>query len=627
MYFLFQCLAIFFLCLPIRSSRTTARSVEKLESDVKTIIIRNITDDGGDYSTGPGKEVILNGENQEKAVLFQKTNLFSKQINIETCSKEDGCKKQYLPSEEKNKFDKCTFEGHLVSDPDSKVSLSQCDENGFQDISIVSEKTKLQHSSYRIKDGSVTVPEENNFTDVVTDNTEEEMTKNGLDYSQNSRTKVPLVFFDKNNVAITVKDVNPKCCRASRLQCRVTKYEYGSSQYCTNQLGRLLCDKRKKGRRGFQTCAQLKNFTRKKAAEQLQQREKFGKKSEKEINSSEENTYEEEELSKEYDVKENNSKKGRQDSNVKTNHISNLSLKDLENLIREINSPKSKKETNPKCKKKKSNKFRSTIIIDTGCKDPPCRMKEPIPTEKLYQKRTVEIGIFVDKALYGRIASEMNNKDEAEVKRKIVETLHAVLVDVENFLTHESFTSLPGGFKISINGIHIYKDQDEYTSFMSDDTTMEKMLHSFKEFAYQMNGACDAEEDSYDAMILFTGRNNLADVGDGPKGYALTDAVCWIAPTIVLTLKTNGKGLHDQSSSRLLAHELGHLLGSEHDGAQSRSRNSVYFSQGFVPCKKDLNLMSPIVNNEMTTWSKCTRKMIDDANERRRREKKDCLFT
>ena len=43
------------------------------------------------------------------------------------------------------------------------------------------------------------------------------------------------------------------------------------------------------------------------------------------------------------------------------------------------------------------------------------------------------------------------------MKIKIVEIVHSIFVDVENFLTHESFTSLPGGFKIAINGIHIFK--------------------------------------------------------------------------------------------------------------------------------------------------------------------------
>ena len=40
------------------------------------------------------------------------------------------------------------------------------------------------------------------------------------------------------------------------------------------------------------------------------------------------------------------------------------------------------------------------------------------------------------------------------------------------------------------------------------------MLKSFQEFAYETNGACDATENSYDAMVLLTGRGDeLRDVG------------------------------------------------------------------------------------------------------------------
>ena len=55
------------------------------------------------------------------------------------------------------------------------------------------------------------------------------------------------------------------------------------------------------------------------------------------------------------------------------------------------------------------------------------------------------------------IQAEIRSQDSEEVKIKIVEIVHSIFVDVENFLTHESFTSLPGGFKIAINGIHIFK--------------------------------------------------------------------------------------------------------------------------------------------------------------------------
>ena len=54
------------------------------------------------------------------------------------------------------------------------------------------------------------------------------------------------------------------------------------------------------------------------------------------------------------------------------------------------------------------------------------------------------------------IQAEIGKSDAGEVRKHIVGTLHSIFVEVENFLTHESFTSLPGGFKIMINGIYFY---------------------------------------------------------------------------------------------------------------------------------------------------------------------------
>ena len=93
----------------------------------------------GDYSDNPGKVIVLDGETHEKALLYPRDNLFSKNFQIEECSNK-GCQKEPLSKEERNKLDQCSFGGHVLSDPDSKVSLNQCDDNGVKDISIVSEK-------------------------------------------------------------------------------------------------------------------------------------------------------------------------------------------------------------------------------------------------------------------------------------------------------------------------------------------------------------------------------------------------------------------------------------------------------------------------------------------------------
>ena len=81
----------------------------------------------------------MEGETNEKALLYPKKSLFSKKFKVMECTK-DGCVRQKLSQEQKTKFAKCNYEGHVLSDPDSKVSFIQCNENGVKDVSIVSEK-------------------------------------------------------------------------------------------------------------------------------------------------------------------------------------------------------------------------------------------------------------------------------------------------------------------------------------------------------------------------------------------------------------------------------------------------------------------------------------------------------
>ena len=90
---------------------------------------------------------------------------------------------------------------------------------------------------------------------------------------------------------------------------------------------------------------------------------------------------------------------------------------------------------------------------------------------------------------------------------------------------------------------------------------MNNFTDVFKEYLERVNGACDAEEESYDAAILFVGREDFADKG----GMALVGGVCGTHPAIVVsTTLTNGQV--STILGKLTAHEVGHLLGALHDG-------------------------------------------------------------
>ena len=84
----------------------------------------------------------MEGKFQEKALLYLRKNLFSKHFQVKECSGY-GCENRSLSKKELEKWDNCIYEGHLRSDPDSKVILDQCDENGAKDISIISEKVYM----------------------------------------------------------------------------------------------------------------------------------------------------------------------------------------------------------------------------------------------------------------------------------------------------------------------------------------------------------------------------------------------------------------------------------------------------------------------------------------------------
>merc|ERR1712142_1129144 len=192
----------------------TDKNVKK--SDVWSVSVKDIS--GSDYSDNSGKEVTLDGKSKEKALLYPKKNLFSKNVKLMDCSSE-GCEKQILSEEEKRKFDKCNYEGHVESDPDSKVSFNQCNENEVKDITIISDKAKLSYNSYRIdKEGNV-----------------------GSDYSEDFLHIGPPVFLDRNGIAITIMDVNGKCCRASRVICKKTQYKNEKAKSCKVELGKILC--------------------------------------------------------------------------------------------------------------------------------------------------------------------------------------------------------------------------------------------------------------------------------------------------------------------------------------------------------------------------------------------------
>merc|ERR1719153_168689 len=215
------------------------------------------------------------------------------------------------------------------------------------------------------------------------------------------------------------------------------------------------------------------------------------------------------------------------EKNVRGQHVNNLKPSDLIKLVKRINKSQKNKGKNEKCLIKSSTRV---LVNYIGCGPKGtevCRQKEPIPKEKIYSERTVEFGVYVDMHVYKKITE------------KILQMVQSLLSEAEGYTTHESFTSLKGGFKFAVNGIQIYKElSDEASRDWDSSNTLLDLLYKFDDFANEVNNACDAEENSFDAMVLFPGRS----YGDQASGYARLDKLCDMMPTVVMIVTPNEQG-------------------------------------------------------------------------------------
>jgi len=629
------------------------------------------TTKAGDYTDDGGKEITLSGDGKEKIEVFPKKNLFSKNSKIFNCG-ETGCAPEKISAKQKRKLNNCNFEGKFKGDPDSRINLNMCDKQGSQNLVILSDKVNTSNL-YRVEpSGDIKTIPQQNFTDTIKEEIVDiKDSSQGNDYAMEYDAIPAAIFSIKDKVyAILLEDVNADCCKPIRTHC----IRKDGEKKCSKDEGTTLCNSQKKK---F-SCQQLKSFLirkglkdrmsiqkeikkkenkekkekkpkkpskpdkkevkkdeKKMKKKKQEEEEKVEKKKDKEEKKVEKQTEEDDDEFEEEDLDEaeteeeksktDQKKKDGKKGDSKSKSVSDVTNKELLDIAKQLQKTPKDKKKNPKCTKKSV--FRSAIVIMSGC--PTCRMKEPIPSKKIYTKRTVELGVFIDPPLYKRMSKLLDTAEEEKVKTALVELVHNVLIETETFLTHKSLTTFKGGFKLAINGIHIYKDENEDTNRWSSATSVLQILNEFGTWASEVNDPCDAEENSYDGMILFTGRlEEMSDVREGStKGYAYSNAVCGTKPAVVLTIRLEEGGQHNIMAPRLLSHEMVHLLGSNHDGAKNiKDPDSPYYQKD-IPCPENDFLMSPTVYETARTFSTCTQKMIDHAQKGREKEKKDCFYT
>jgi len=641
------------------------------EGDVQRIEWRPIKH--SDYELGPSytKEFSLIGKDNvaEKVRVMEKPGLFSKDFKVSKCS-ESGCKEEPLAAEEEQQATRCSFSGRLDSDPDSTVYISGCPSTENMDISLMSGKSKLQYNTYRVDNsGQITVDKNTTFSDVrkeggdysyygEIESEDDGWEDIGTDYSDDgpNQGKASVML---HGYTYTYMHRKPRkgqkgpCCRPTKQKCR---RDNNLRNVCKTKSGRTKCGegctRLIEALEGLQRKEQMKKKKKEEKLKKAKLMQNLGQKPGRQTEDSEsfeEYSSESEEYSDEYQdtakkeipTQSRPYAKKRGDPNVfrrsetKQEGGSNMGLrvkKGQKLSQKQLNMLESasqvrKTSTNPLCKEK-PNLFRSRQILHySRCGKDICKKKQPTPQKKIYRDKTIEVGVYIDRHLYKNMEEMLKTEDEVKVKAQLLRMVHSLFLQVEAFLMNPTFSS-KGGFRIIINGITIYQKYGPLESEWDSQLMATQMLRKFQAFANKVNSQCDGDRDGYDAMVLLTGRYDYTDMRPGGSiGYALTGQVCTIAPTVTLTLRLDKQGSHSLVMPRLLAHEFGHLLGSDHDGDVARGMHSIYKNQPRVPCPSGQSLMSPTVGMAMQTWSECTRKMIDAEFDRREAKKKNCFYT
>ncbi|XP_023333316.1 uncharacterized protein LOC111705106 [Eurytemora carolleeae] len=131
-----------------------------------------------------------------------------------------------------------------------------------------------------------------------------------------------------------------------------------------------------------------------------------------------------------------------------------------------------------------------------------------------YSSRTIELAVITDPSIFMEVKARMlhgKGKDK-DVITEVYRLIHELMKAAETFLLHPTI-SRHGGFKININGVRVLKVWGELGK-MSKRNLLLSVLHDLGNYLKIINQHWDADQHSYDGVILFTGNTNYTD-GDG----------------------------------------------------------------------------------------------------------------
>ena len=223
---------------------------------------------------------------------------------------------------------------------------------------------------------------------------------------------------------------------------------------------------------------------------------------------------------------------------------------------------------------------------------PTVRLRRDVPRDKreTTSQLYIELCVFVDDKMY---ASVENNKAAGEDTLVRIQDIVFAYLNAVQIMYKSSRLSNP--LNLVLVRLDILQSPD--TSLNTHGGEIESYLESFCAWQKGKNpggsGSGDLSSDEHwDHALLLTGYNLYDGVPsrDSVIGLAWVSGMCH--PDYSCTINEG----HNFESVYVIAHEMGHNLGMNHDGEVAEGNR----------CDPTMSLMSPVLGPGKVTWSRCS---------------------
>uniref|UniRef100_T1J9R7 Peptidase M12B domain-containing protein n=1 Tax=Strigamia maritima TaxID=126957 RepID=T1J9R7_STRMM len=201
---------------------------------------------------------------------------------------------------------------------------------------------------------------------------------------------------------------------------------------------------------------------------------------------------------------------------------------------------------------------------------------------------SIETAVFVDKDMYNL----MKTSFPADPEHGVMEVVLAMINAAELLFQAES---LETNIKLTLVQLEIQKTEFEG---LKRSANIDEYLKNFCSWQKKINPNNDDDPLHWDHALLLTGSNLYSQDKEGKQN----NQVVGLAPVSGMCLFGNSCSVNEGGHFEavyVIAHELGHSMGMQHDGPQNSNK-----------CDKNKFIMSPTLGSGKTTWSACSREYL-----------------